>query len=70
MREGSIFKAVPVKIGVTNGTYTEIISGLKEGDAVLTDFIIGNDQPEETEETAEKNPFMPGPPDKKKKDSK
>lgn len=70
MREGSNFKAVPVKIGVTNGTYTEIISGLKEGDAVLTDFIIGNDQPEETEETAEKNPFMPGPPDKKKKDSK
>lgn len=70
MREGRNFKAVPVKIGVTNGTYTEIISGLKEGDAVLTDFIIGNDQPEETEETAEKNPFMPGPPDKKKKDSK
>lgn len=70
MREGSNFKAVPVKIGITNGTYTEIISGLKEGDAVLTDFIIGNDQPEETEETAEKNPFMPGPPDKKKKDSK
>ena len=70
MCEGSNFKAVPVKIGVTNGTYTEIISGLKEGDAVLTDFIIGNDQPEETEETAEKNPFMPGPPDKKKKDSK
>lgn len=70
MRDGSSFKAVPVKIGVTNGTYTEIISGLKEGDAVLTDFIIGNDQPEETEETAEKNPFMPGPPDKKKKDSK
>lgn len=70
MREGSNFKAVPVKIGVTNGTYTEIISGLKEGDAFLTDFIIGNDQPEETEETAEKNPFMPGPPDKKKKDSK
>lgn len=70
MREGSNFKAVSVKVGVTNGTYTEIISGLKEGDAVLTDFIIGNDQPEETEETAEKNPFMPGPPDKKKKDSK
>lgn len=70
MREGRNFKAVPVKIGVTNGTYTEIISGLKEGDAVLTDFIIGNDQPEETEETVEKNPFMPGPPDKKKKDSK
>ena len=67
MREGSNFKAVPVKIGVTNGTYTEIISGLKEGDAVLTDFIIGIDQPEESEETAEKNPFMPGPPVKKKK---
>lgn len=69
MREGSNFKAVSVKVGVTNGTYTEIISGLKEGDAVLTDFIIGNDQPE-AEETAERNPFMPGPPDKKKKDSK
>lgn len=71
MRDGSSFKAVPVKVGATNGTYTEIVSGLKEGDAVLTDFVIGNDQPEETEETAEKNPFMPGPPDnKKKKDSK
>lgn len=68
VRDGKNFKAVPVKIGITNGTYTEILSGLKDGTEVLTDFNIGGDAQEEASETTEeKNPFMPGPPDKDKK---
>lgn len=70
VRDGKNFKAVPVKIGISNGTYTEILSGIKEGTEVITDFNVGSAQQEETAETAEKNPFMPGPPDKKKKENK
>ncbi len=29
-------KAVKVKIGITDGTVSEVLSGLKEGDAVVT----------------------------------
>ena len=58
-KEGNTFKAHKVEIGTSNGTLTEIISGISAGTEVLTDFeIIGGK--EETEETTS-NPFMPRP---------
>lgn len=57
VREGKDFKAIPVQTGRTNGVYTEIVSGVKEGTEVITEFVMPE---EEVEETAT-NPFMPGP---------
>ncbi len=55
-KEGNVFKAYPVTIGSTNGTMTEIVKGLKEGDEIITEF---NLPQEETESQQTNNPFMP-----------
>ena len=39
-QEGKVFKAYPVTTGTTNGVLTEITSGLKEGDEIITEFSI------------------------------
>ena len=59
-KEGNVFKAHQVETGTTNGVVTEIISGIKEGTEVLTDFSINNGAPEE-EQQQNSNPFMPKP---------
>ena len=66
-REGKTFKAHAVETGVTNGTMTEIVSGINEGAKVLTDFQMPMAMPSSTEEEGASNPFMPGPPGKNKK---
>ena len=59
-KEGNVFKAHKVEVGLSNGMLTEIISGVKAGTEVLTYFeIIGGE--EESEEPATSNPFMPRP---------
>ena len=59
-KEGNVFKAHKVEVGTSNGMLTEIISGVKAGTEVLTDFeIIGGE--EESDEPATSNPFMPRP---------
>jgi HlyD family secretion protein len=63
-KEGDTFKAHAVEIGVTNGTLTEIMSGISEGTDVLTDF---NIEGEVEEEEKASNPFMPRP--RKKQDN-
>ncbi len=59
VREGKNFKAIPVEIGTTNGTYTEILSGIKEGTEIISEFLI--DDTESKDATTSSNPFMPGP---------
>ena len=74
-REGNTFIAHPVKIGISNGVNTEIISGINEGTIVVTEATIGRmpgegptaDMPQEP--SGEKSPFMPGPPGSKKKNN-
>ncbi len=66
LHKGNTFKAVAVEIGNTNGTYTEIKSGLKEGTEVITEFEL-NEVKEE--ETTASNPFMPGPKNNKNQKS-
>lgn len=59
-KEGNTFKAHKVETGMSNGIYTEIVSGIKPGTEVLTDFEIIGGQPQEDTEQAS-NPFMPRP---------
>ena len=59
-KEGSVFKAHKVEIGTTNGMMTEIISGIKEGTEVLSDFNISGGSAEAEQQQAS-NPFMPRP---------
>ena len=68
-QEGKVFKAYPVKTGTTNGTLTEILSGVKEGDIVISGFNLASEETEEDDSSEASNPFMPGPPDSKKKKS-
>ncbi len=65
--EGNTFKAHAVEIGTTNGTLTEIVSGIAEGTEVLTDFNISQTESGDDEEETTSNPFMPGPKNDKKK---
>ena len=69
IREGKVFRAIPVETGVTNGTLTEITSGIQAGTEVLADMIFGENAEEETS-SQNKNPFMPGPRNNNKKDNK
>lgn len=61
-QEGKTFKAFAVTTGMTNGTVTEILSGLKEGDEIITEFeMIGGPEAEGQGQQQNSNPFMPGP---------
>lgn len=71
VREGNTFKAYAVKTGITNGTRTQILSGVKEGTAVIVDLKeqLAEEQAEADNAeagTQEKSPFAPGPRGKKK----
>lgn len=72
-REGTTFTAHPVKIGISNGISTEIVSGISEGTKVVTEATIGampgeNVAAEGNQEGGgERSPFMPSRPGEKKK---
>ena len=74
--DNNTFTAHPVKIGISNGVNTEIISGINEGTVVVTEATIGSmpgsGAPDMSQEApgGEKSPFMPGPPGSKKKSGK
>jgi len=60
-KEGNVFKAHKVEIGTSNGMLTEIVSGVKAGTEVLTDFEIIGGKEEEADDNTTSNPFMPRP---------
>lgn len=60
VREGKTFKAIPVEIGVSNGTLTEITSGVNEGTEVLEEMVF-EELPTMDASQQKSNPFMPGP---------
>ena len=66
VRDGNVIKAIPVTVGASNGTLTEITSGLKAGETVITEMELPGMAMDEGEEEG-RNPLMPGPPGKKKK---
>ncbi|MCF0218193.1 MAG: efflux RND transporter periplasmic adaptor subunit [Muribaculaceae bacterium] len=61
-------KAIPVKIGMNDGVNTEILSGLKDGQKVITEIKekMQMEAPGPQAEGGEQSPFAPGPPGKKK----
>jgi HlyD family secretion protein len=60
VKKDSLIRPVPVEVGLDDDIYTEIISGLKEGEEVITSM------EQQTAATVKKaatsNPFMPRPP--------
>lgn len=71
-REGNTFTAHAVEVGISNGIYTEILSGVSEGTVVVTEATVGADASAAQAEAAdsgssEQSPFMPGRPGGNKK---
>lgn len=67
VREGNVIKAYAVQTGITNGTLTQIVSGVKEGVEVITEIkatVPGEE--EAAAEEQERSPFAPGPRNRKK----
>lgn len=66
--EGNNIVAHKVSIGMTDGTNTEILGGLKAGQQVIAGISMkAGDDDEASDGNAEKSPFAPGPPNKNKK---
>ncbi|MBQ9287863.1 MAG: efflux RND transporter periplasmic adaptor subunit [Bacteroidaceae bacterium] len=66
-KQGNTFTAHKVETGITNGSVTEIISGVKEGTKVVTELNLTG-VPTEVE-GGSNNPFMPGPPGRRNNSS-
>lgn len=69
IKETNILKAYPVKTGITNGIRTQILEGVKEGTAVITNAKAkgGTDEDNISEQNSqERSPFSPGPPERDK----
>ena len=63
--ENNVFKAHAVTTGTSDGITTEIKSGAKVGQKVITEFRMGAANEEESDGETNSNPFMPKPPSKK-----
>lgn len=67
VREGNVIKAYAVQTGITNGTLTQIVSGIKEGAEVITEIKAAVPGEEEAAaEQQERSPFAPRPRNRKK----
>lgn len=64
VKEGNNFKAIAVTTGVTNGTLTEILGGVKVGQEIISGFSM---EDEAMGQGTSRSPFMPGPPGAKNK---
>lgn len=68
VREGKTLKAYAVKTGITNGTRTQIVSGIKEGAEVIVEMKATSADAEQAGagDNSESSPFAPGPRKNKK----
>lgn len=70
-RENNSFIAHAVEVGLSSGSQVEIISGINEGDFVITGtnigFMLGENATPNANEPKETSPFMPARPGAKKK---
>lgn len=65
VEQGNSLKAIPVTIGLSDNSNTEILSGIRTGQVVITGIQASTSTA--TKATGEQNPFMPSPPGSKKK---
>ncbi len=69
--DGNRIVAHSVNIGMTDGTHTEILSGVTSGTPVITGINVATEATEEesadASSSSESSPFQPGPPGKNKK---
>ena len=66
--EGNFIVAHKVNIGMTDGTNTQIVSGIAEGTKIVTGLNVrGGEEEKPMEAQGESSPFAPGPPGKNKK---
>lgn len=73
IKETNILKAYPVKTGITNGIRTQILEGVKEGTTVITNAKAKGGTEEDNigeQNSQERSPFSPGPPERDKKQKK
>ncbi len=61
VNEGNTLKAYAVQTGITNGTRTQIISGIKEGARVITELTSVSADESAASQESERSPFAPGP---------
>lgn len=68
VREGKTLKAYAVKTGITNGTRTQIVSGIKEGAEVIVEMKATSADAQQVDagDNSESSPFAPGPRKNKK----
>lgn len=70
-KEGNTLRAVPVQTGISDGTRTQIVHGISEGEVVIVDLkdfaTVTQTSTENPNGNTEKSPFAPGPPSKKNK---
>lgn len=69
IKNGTNLHPKAIAVGSTSGSFIEVTEGLAEGEEIVVDLEAASAAPVAT---AEKSPFMPGPPgsDKKKKNAK
>ena len=60
VKQGDVVRPARVEIGINDGTQVEILSGLNEGDEVITSMEKGQkEEAQETEDEDESSPFVP-----------
>ncbi|MDD4142179.1 MAG: efflux RND transporter periplasmic adaptor subunit [Bacteroidales bacterium] len=74
--KGNVFTAIPVEIGISNSSLTEITGGIEEGTEIVIEATLGlvgsNSGGEDkfatgsSSSSTERSPFMPGPPSSRK----
>lgn len=69
VRDGEGLREVPVKVGITSGSATEIVEGLQEGEVVIVGMAAPGLKAAASGEkgTGESSPFMPKRPERNKK---
>ena len=65
--EGNTIKSVPVHIGMTDGTHTQILSGVSRGQVIVTGVSAVTNEDETTANSSDQSPFGPKGPGQKKK---
>lgn len=65
--EGNTIKSVPVNIGMTDGTHTQILSGVSRGQVIVTGVSAVANEDETMANSSDQSPFGPKGPGQKKK---